>query len=82
MQNPQRAALAAVRGSTDDLHKIEDIMDDNLSDPKMLGLLPVFYSNLDQANIPSGEDLDGVLSISTRQFILRAQISLNGVYIV
>ncbi|KAF8207739.1 hypothetical protein K438DRAFT_1962003 [Mycena galopus ATCC 62051] len=73
----RRTALAAAGGSSEHLHEIEYLVQDNLSNPKMLVYLPVFYTNLDPANIPNGDELDGATSSSTRQLILRALVSLK-----
>ncbi|KAJ6534271.1 hypothetical protein B0H19DRAFT_1080753 [Mycena capillaripes] len=76
----EKTALAAARGSEDDLHDLEYIMEDNLSNPKMLVFLPVFYANIDPAKVPSAKDLDGLPPIFTRQCMLRALVSVKGIY--
>ncbi|KAJ7714133.1 hypothetical protein B0H16DRAFT_1899206 [Mycena metata] len=73
----RRTALAAARGSSQHLHDIEIILEDNRGNPKMLAYLPVFYANLNPVHVPNGDDFDDFL---TAQLMLRALISLRAVY--
>ncbi|KAJ6542433.1 hypothetical protein B0H10DRAFT_1970500 [Mycena sp. CBHHK59/15] len=77
----QRMAVAAARGSTEDFQRVYDLMD-KVSDENrdaLLVFLPVFYANLDSAEIPSGEQLDNPSTI-TAGAVPRGVLSLKAVY--
>ncbi|KAJ7733076.1 hypothetical protein DFH07DRAFT_968167 [Mycena maculata] len=57
-------ALAAMNGSSKDVAKLQTLVR-NLPHDEAIGLLPVFYANLDPSSIPSLDVLDNIADTST-----------------
>ncbi|KAJ7160451.1 hypothetical protein C8R46DRAFT_1286281 [Mycena filopes] len=71
-----------MNGSTRDVARLH-ILARSMPEDEILGLLPVFYANLDPALIPSLETLDEILTTSTRlPTIQNAEESLSALAIV
>ncbi|KAJ7770399.1 hypothetical protein B0H14DRAFT_3164888 [Mycena olivaceomarginata] len=70
-------ALAAARGSTRDLERVESFLNQHRPSEESRFFLPVFYANLDPAGIPSIGDTP---SNFTAGAIMRASISLRCLY--
>ncbi|KAJ6548584.1 hypothetical protein B0H19DRAFT_190617 [Mycena capillaripes] len=58
-------ASAAMNGSSKDVAKLHSVARD-LTDDEAIGLLPVFYANLDPSWIPSLDVLENIADLSTR----------------
>ncbi|KAJ7035374.1 hypothetical protein C8F04DRAFT_1344199 [Mycena alexandri] len=77
----QRMALAAAGGSEENLCTIQRLVDDipHHHREKSRVFLPVFYTNLDQAKIPIGDELDDP-SMFTAGPVHSAMISLHQIH--
>ncbi|KAJ7458896.1 hypothetical protein FB451DRAFT_1372108 [Mycena latifolia] len=76
----RRLAVAAAAGSLDELVRLQGLMI-TLPEEQSHALLPVFYSNLDPANIPTIEQLDALPAIATLA-VARASVSLKGIHVI
>ncbi|KAJ6478283.1 hypothetical protein C8R45DRAFT_1076778, partial [Mycena sanguinolenta] len=71
----RKMALAAARGSTRDLERVESFLEQHRSSEEPSAFLPVFYANLDPAGIPTSTG--DTASSFTAGAIMRASISLK-----